>query len=396
MSDQTNAKPRCSGDTCAVDVQPCCAPQSAATDAQESCCSGASVTPGADACDAPWMDGVVTAAPGDVRRATTKLTGKDRWGTVRARIGVGRMRYMVPPGLYAVGDPTAESPVFVSANYKMSFDRLRGELTGRDGWILVLDTKGINVWCAAGKGTFSAEEIVTRAAATKLAEIVSHRNLIVPQLGAPGVSAHEVTKRSGFAVVYGPVRAADLPAFLDAGMKATPQMREVTFPIADRAVLVPVEIAMSLKYLLLAMAALFVLAGVSRGGYSAHLALADGARSALLLLGAYLAGAVLTPLLLPWLPGRAFSVKGAMAGGLFALAAAGYALLDGAPFANGLTAAAWYVAIPAVASFLGMGFTGASTYTSLSGVKREMRVALPVQIVCAVTALGLWVAGRFV
>ena len=295
-----------------------------------------------------------------------------------------------------MGDPTAESPVFVSANYKMSFDRLRSTLAGRDGWILVLDTKGINVWCAAGKGTFGTEEIVTRAAAARLAEIVSHRKLIVPQLGAPGVSAHDVKKRSGFAVVYGPVRAADLPAFMDAGMKATPQMREVTFPIADRAVLVPVEIAMSLKYLLPAMAALFVLAGLERGGYSASRAVADGLRSVLLLAGAYLAGAVLTPLLLPWLPGRAFSAKGAMAGGLFALAAAGYALLDGAPFANGLTAAAWYVAIPAVASFVGMGFTGASTYTSLSGVKREMRVALPVQIVCVVVGLGLWVAGRFV
>jgi len=65
-----------------------------------------------------------------------------------------RMSYAISPGLYAVGNPTKESDVFVSANYKLSFDVLRRELKGFNAWILVLDTKGINVWCAAGKGTF--------------------------------------------------------------------------------------------------------------------------------------------------------------------------------------------------------------------------------------------------
>ncbi len=396
MSDQANEKPCCSDDTTDSAPQPCCEAQPLFTIAPESCCSGDSATPCAAACDAPWVDGAVETPRGPVPRAATTLTGSDRWGTVRARIGVGRMHYTVPPGLYAVGDPSAESAVFVSANYKMSFDRLRSQLAGRDGWILVLDTKGINVWCAAGKGTFGTDEIVTRAAAVGLAEIVSHRKLIVPQLGAPGVSAHEVKKRSSFSVVYGPVRAEDLPAFLDAGMKATPEMRLVTFPLADRAVLVPVDIAMSLKNVLLAMAALFVLAGLGRGGYSVGRMVADGGRSVLFLLSAYLAGTVLTPLALPWLPGRAFSIKGAAAGGLVALALVACSLSGGQPFGNGLTAAAWYVAIPAVASFMGMGFTGASTYTSLSGVKREMRIALPAQIICVVAAAGLWIAGRFV
>ena len=369
----------------------------AANDAAPRCCAGEpGLAPGAGGGEADWVAGAVETPLGPVRQVATKLTTADRLGTIKMRLGAGRMRYAVPPGLYAVGDASAESPVFVSANYKMSFDSLRSALTGRAGWILALDTKGINVWCAAGKGTFGTEEIAARAAAAGLAEIVSHRKLIVPQLGAPGVSAHEMKKRSGFTVVYGPVRAADLPAFLDAGMTATPRMREVTFGLADRAALVPVEIAMSLKYILPAMAALFVLAGLGRGGYSGSRAVADGLRSVVLLAGAYLAGTVLTPLLLPWLPGRAFSAKGAAAGGLFALAMAGCALLGGKPFSNGLTAAAWFLAIPAVASFLGMGFTGASTYTSLSGVKREMRVALPAQIVCVAAALALWIAGRFV
>ena len=67
------------------------------------------------------------------------------------------MRFAVDPGLYALRNPGEQAPVLVTANYKMSFDRLRQALPGRDAWILVLDTNGINVWCAAGKGTFATE-----------------------------------------------------------------------------------------------------------------------------------------------------------------------------------------------------------------------------------------------
>jgi acetyl-CoA decarbonylase/synthase complex subunit gamma len=149
-------------------------------------------------------------------------------------------------GLYAwAGRMT--NPVLVTANYKLSFDTLRSALKDRNLWILVLDTDGINVWCAAGKGTFSTDELVSRIESSGLANVVSHRRLIVPQLGAPGVAAHEVKRLSGFKVTYGPVRSQDLPAFIDAGFKATPEMREKTFSTWDRLVLVPVELVPALK-----------------------------------------------------------------------------------------------------------------------------------------------------
>ena len=94
------------------------------------------------------------------------------------------MNYRVEPGLYAVGQPDPQSPVLVSANYKLSFDRLRCRLAGLSVWILVIDTNGINVWCAAGKGTFGADEIVRCVESSRLSEVVAHRTLIVPQLGA--------------------------------------------------------------------------------------------------------------------------------------------------------------------------------------------------------------------
>ncbi len=306
------------------------------------------------------------------------------------------MDFRVAAGLYAVGEPTADSPVLVSANYKMSFDQLRSQLAARDAWIMVLDTNGINVWCAAGKGTFGTDEIVRRAEAVGLAHLVAHRTLIVPQLGAPGVSAHEVRKRSGFRVLYGPVRAEDLPAFLDAGMEATPEMRRVRFRFRDRAALVPMEVVGSFRYLLIAAAVLLVLSGLGPGAYSATRVMTVGPRSLALLAGAYLAGAGMTPLLLPWLPARSFAAKGALAGVLFALAVGSYALAHPGLAEDWSTAIGWLVLIPAVASFLGMSFTGASTYTSLSGVRREMLFAAPAQVAGVLVGLGLWMAGRFV
>ena len=80
-----------------------------------------------------------------------------------ARFRIRRGKHRVTPGLYALGSPTPESPVFVSANYTLSFDALRSSLAGVDGYILVLDTHGINVWCAAGKGTFGTDELVNRS-----------------------------------------------------------------------------------------------------------------------------------------------------------------------------------------------------------------------------------------
>jgi len=376
---------------------PCCSPPEGCG-REKSCCATPvkRATGGETRADFPWIRGQVSTPVGAVARASTVFRMADRWGAWKARWGIGRMRYGVNPGLYAVGDPTPESPVFVSANYKMSFDRLRCELGGRDGWILVLDTRGINVWCAAGKGTFGTEEIVHRASLTRVAEVVSHRTLILPQLGAPGVSAHEVRRATGFRVVYGPVRAKDLPAFLDAGMKATTEMRRVRFTFADRMVLVPLEIFMYGKYALPVALGLFLLSGLDSSGYSTARALSVGSRSAALFLGAYVCAAVLTPALLPWLPGRSFSAKGAWLGGAMVLGAGAWIGFRGGWFDGALAAAAWAFLVPAVASFLAMNFTGASTYTSLSGVRREMKVAVPIQMVLAAAGVALWITGRFV
>ncbi|OPY66470.1 MAG: Corrinoid/iron-sulfur protein large subunit [Syntrophorhabdaceae bacterium PtaU1.Bin034] len=298
------------------------------------------------------------------------------------------MNYRVDPGLYAIGKPTEESPVFVTANYKLSFDLLRRAISSIHGWILILDTLGINVWCAAGKGTFGTDELVDRIQSSGLADVVSHRRLIVPQLGAPGIAAHEVKRRSGFQVIYGPVRAEDLPAFLKQGLKAEGRMRTKDFGFMERLALVPMEVLPAVKTALPAVAGLFVLSFLMTG-LSAPRALGSVLVPLVVIGASILAGAVLTPLFLPWLPGRAFSIKGFIVGLLSAVV---ISLIIGSghnPSVAGTLVP--LISIPAMSAYLAMNFTGSSTFTSLSGVRKEMRFALPLEITGVAAGLVLWI-----
>ena len=334
-----------------------------------------------------WIDSVA----GRIPRVSSTFSTKDKWGAVKVRLNINRMNYRVDPGIYALGNPGPDSPVFLSANYKLSFDLLRSRLKELDAWILVLDTKGINVWCAAGKGTFGTKELVGRIELSKLKKIVTHRELIAPQLGATGVCANRVKELTGFRVIFGPVRAPDIPAFLKAGMQATREMRRIRFTFFDRIVLVPVEAVNSSRYYIYALLFFILLSGLDSSGYSLNGALDKGMYSAANLSIAYLAGVAIGPAFLPWLPGRSFSLKGVFAGLIFFI----ILFIYGYTGESLIETLAWLLLIPAISSFLLLSFTGSSTYASPSGVKKEMKIALPLQLTAASCGLLLWVGGRF-
>lgn len=290
-----------------------------------------------------------------------------------ARWGYKRSGHLVAPGLYQLGTPDADSPVFASANYTLSFDALRSALKGIKAYILVLDTKGINVWCAAGKGTFGTDELVHRIKTSGLSGIVSHKKIIVPQLGAPGVSSHEVQRRSGFRVEYGPVRATDLPEYLRTG-KATQEMRTVKFPLHDRVILAPIE----LVYIALKAAVIVILLWFLAGPVAALAAIT-----------AVLTGTVLFPALLPFLPTKDFSTKGLILGVIVAIPFSyRYALSPDLPgWAAGAGALVPLLIIPAVVAFLALNFTGSTTFTSRTGVKKEIFRYVPVMTAMAVLGI---------
>lgn len=336
--------------------------------------------------------GAASSVVPTVTAVSADLTLHDRLGALRMRLNVGRADYRVTPGLYRVGSPSPDSPVLVTANYKLSFDHVRSAIAGLDAWLLAIDTHGINVWCAAGKGTLGTMNVSRAIVESGLADVVSHRTVIVPQLGATGVAAHDVRAFTGFRVVFGPVRAEDLPRFLANGMQATPAMRTVTFGLRDRLVLTGVELSTGWKPATLTVLALLVaLSGLGVWGFSRDAVLARGA--ALLAAGyaGLLAGALAMPALLPWLPFRAFSAKGALLGAVPAVVLA----VHFAPSIGWLAAAGAACATVAIASYVAMNFTGASAITSLSGVQAEMRRALPWQVASGAVAVVAWVASAF-
>jgi len=292
---------------------------------------------------------------------TSEITFADRWDHFLARWRVNRSGHRVEPGLYLLGNPNADSPVFVTANYTLSFDVLRSSLEDIECYVLVLDTEGINVWCAAGKGTFGTDELVHRIEAARLSEVVRHRTLVLPQLGAAGVAAHEVKKRTGFKVEYGPVRARDIPEYLK-NHQATPEMRRVNFNLRDRIILIPVELVGALIPMVILAVLLYFIAG--------------GIWTSVSLISAILAGVVLFPILLPWLPTRDFSAKGFILGGSVALVLflvkASFTETDAPLWWQTGGGISYILVWSPVTAFVSLNFTGSTTFTSRSGVRCEI------------------------
>ena len=305
----------------------------------------------------------------EIHTSDSTISFANRLDHFLARWGWTRESHRIEPGLYRLGNPDPDSPVFASANYTLSFDALRSALAGVDAYILVLDTKGINVWCAAGKGTFGTEELVRRIGCSGLPGVIRHRKIIIPQLGAPGISWPKILRKSGFSVEYGPVRAEDLPEYLKTHT-ATPAMRRVEFPLKDRLVLTPVEFVHTALPMVIIAALLWFLAGPV---------------AALAAVSAVLAGTVLFPALFPYIPTQDFSIKGLILGFVIAIPfAVSFGTNPALPgWANEAGAATALLIMPAVIAYSALNFTGCTTFTSRTGVKKEIFRYVPVMALMA-------------
>jgi hypothetical protein len=384
-------------DGCQQQLQQLSIPIATLTDDDVPCCgpkpgppSSPNEKPGYDLLH--FVDDFVKTAAGPVPKVKNTLMLKDYRGTLRARLGVSRDRYRVAPGLYCVGSPDAESPVLVTANYKLSFDSLRKELDAVDAWILVLDTRGVNVWCAAGKRTFSTEELIGQVQRVGLEKLVNHRELILPQLGAPGISAHLVKKGCGFKVIWGPIRASDIKPFLSNGQQAAPEMRQLSFTIGERVVLIPVELSLIIKPTFYILLGIFIISGISPQIFSFTAAWSRGLHGSTAYFLGVLAGAVIVPMLLPWLPSRLFYLKGIIPGMISGI----LAILLFADSISNAEALTLFLLSMSVSSYAAMNFTGATPFTSPSGVEKEMRQGIPIQIVALLVSIVAWVSAPFI
>ncbi len=137
-----------------------------------------------------------------------------------------------PTGTFAVGEPGPDAPVLLTGNFTLTVRRLRRALQGRSAWLVVADSRGINVWCAAGGGHLTHRDVI--AALEAVPGGVHTRTVLLPPMLAPGAEARLVEQATGWTVRWGPVHMDDLPTWLDAGNPTPSALQRVRFPPRDR------------------------------------------------------------------------------------------------------------------------------------------------------------------
>jgi len=142
--------------------------------------------------------------------------------------------HRAPTGLIRVGEAGRDSPVLVTGNFTLTVRRMRDVLQGYDAWLLVANTKGVNVWCAAGGGHLTHHDIISVIRTSRVEERIDQRTVILPQLCATGVERRRITEATGFETRWGPARLEDLPAFLDRGARVAKRERLMRFPAWER------------------------------------------------------------------------------------------------------------------------------------------------------------------
>ena len=138
------------------------------------------------------------------------------------------------PGLIRIGNPDQNSPVFLTCNFHLTVERVKRALRGIDCYLLIANSKGINVWCAATGGHLTDHSVISILKTSGIEKLVSHRKITFPQLAASGIEAKTIKNKTGWEIIWGPVYAKDIPLFITNNFKKTSPMREVEFPLLQR------------------------------------------------------------------------------------------------------------------------------------------------------------------
>lgn len=137
-------------------------------------------------------------------------------------------------GVIKIGHPDRTSPVLITGNYHLTVERVKRALKGSNVYLLIANSRGINVWCAATGGLFSNHDVISILKTSGIEKLVDHRNVILPQLAATGIERKVIKKKTGWRIIWGPVYAKDIRAFIEKKQEKTAKMREVKFPITQR------------------------------------------------------------------------------------------------------------------------------------------------------------------
>lgn len=137
-------------------------------------------------------------------------------------------------GLRTIGNPDELSPVFLSGNYTLTVHRLLKRLDPFDCYLIVANSKGSNVWCAAGMNEFNEFDIIDAINVSGIKGKVKGRRIIAPPYAAPGVDIRRVRAQTGFKLAWGPTHLDDLPDYIARHYRRTDEMTRARFGLLDR------------------------------------------------------------------------------------------------------------------------------------------------------------------
>jgi acetyl-CoA decarbonylase/synthase complex subunit gamma len=126
----------------------------------------------------------------------------------------------VEPTVYAIGEPQADSPVFVTTNFSLTYFIVSGEIenSGTSAWLVVPECEGMSVLTAWAAGKFSGLSIARFIKETGLENQVTSREIIIPGYVSQ-ISGELEENLPGWKVLVGPQEAADLESFIKARLQ---------------------------------------------------------------------------------------------------------------------------------------------------------------------------------
>ncbi|MHA2073597.1 MAG: corrinoid protein-associated methyltransferase CpaM [Candidatus Hodarchaeales archaeon] len=271
----------------------------------------------------------------------------------------GSVLIPMEPGLYIFGNPTNKSPVLVTANYQLTVGLVSSALQDQEVYLLVADSMGENVWCAARGDKFGNREVAEVIKATRIEELVEHTNLVLPQLSAGGVNHRELKSKLGWKGKFGPIYAKDIPKYLETGKKTVAQ-RTVSFSLKER-----IEMAIQQSFFL----SKFFFFWIFLFGIAGKLILPTVSvfNIAILLFPLLWIVYIIFAFIFPFFPTASFLKRGILYGGLLIIPFAGI----GASLGSIITIGQWTVLGFVLGTFLGMDYSGASPISKPTEIDNE-------------------------
>jgi acetyl-CoA decarbonylase/synthase complex subunit gamma len=117
--------------------------------------------------------------------------------------------------VYPIGEPTPESPVFVTTNFSLTYFIVSGEIenSGISAHLVVCDTEGQSVLTAWAAGKFVGETIAKFIREAGLEQQVKTRKIVIPGFVSQ-ISGDLEENLPGWEVIVGCQEASDIPSFV--------------------------------------------------------------------------------------------------------------------------------------------------------------------------------------